>query len=68
MAVEMTVSATIEPGTPRPLFHTRLTPSGITDQYAVTADGQRFLVLTPVGDAPETPITVVFNWTAALKN
>jgi Tol biopolymer transport system component len=68
MAVEMTVGTTIEPGIPRPLFQTRLTPSAITDQYAVTADGQRFLVLTPVGDASETPITVVFNWTAALKN
>jgi len=68
MTVEMTVGATIEPGIPRPLFHTRLTPSGITDQYAVAADGQRFLVLTPVGDASESPITVVFNWTAALKN
>jgi eukaryotic-like serine/threonine-protein kinase len=68
MAVEMTVGTTIEPGIPRPLFQTRLTPSAIADQYAVAADGQRFLVLTPVGDAPETPITVVFNWTAALKN
>jgi len=26
------------------------------------------LVVTPVGDALEMPITVVLNWTAALKN
>jgi len=33
----------------------------------VTADGQRFLVLVPVGDASSSPITVVLNWTAGLK-
>jgi hypothetical protein len=32
----------------------------------VTADGQRFLVLAPVDNAP-SPMTVVLNWTAGLK-
>jgi hypothetical protein len=35
--------------------------------YAVTADGKRFLVNTTVGDAVETPLTVVVNWLAAVK-
>jgi len=35
--------------------------------YAVTADGQRFLVNTAIDDTPDAPITVVLNWTAALK-
>ena len=38
-------------------------------QYHVTADGQRFLITTPL-DAPNRdrdPITVVLNWPAALK-
>jgi Tol biopolymer transport system component len=68
MAVDIKSGASIEPGIPRQLFRTRLIPSAISDQYAVTGDGQRFLVLTPVGEASESPITVVMNWTAALKN
>jgi hypothetical protein len=39
----------------------------LADQFAVTADGQRFLMLTPVGSGTEFPITVVTNWTAGLK-
>jgi len=39
--------------------------------YDVTADGQQFLVAdrTPVGDQQSTSpmLTVVVNWTAALK-
>lgn len=68
MAVDVKYTPAIEPGLPRPLFQTRLGPSLVTDQYAMTADGQRFLVLTPTADASDAPITVVFNWTAALKN
>jgi hypothetical protein len=29
--------------------------------YAVTPDGQRFLVVVPLGEAA-TPITVILNW------
>jgi hypothetical protein len=36
--------------------------------YDVTADGQRFIVLVPVDQAPvRSPIAVVFNWQAGLK-
>jgi hypothetical protein len=38
--------------------------------YAVSADGQRFLIPRPAsGSADETasPIVVILNWTAALK-
>ena len=44
-----------------------LTSRPYFDQYAVTADGQRFLVLAMVGDAASSTITVVLNWTAGLK-
>jgi len=30
--------------------------------YDVTADGQRFVVVEPVGDAPAPKIRVVLNW------
>ena len=35
--------------------------------YTVAADGKRFLVNTTVGDAVDTPLTVVVNWLAAVK-
>jgi Tol biopolymer transport system component len=65
MAVDVKAGAMLEPGIPRKLFSTGLGPP-TDDQYAVTADGQRFLVLMPVDTAPPT-ITVVLNWTAGLK-
>ena len=35
--------------------------------YAVTADGQRFLINTVVETEPNAPLTVVTNWTAGVK-
>jgi serine/threonine protein kinase len=65
MAVDVKARAALEPGVPRKLFAPGLTPA-LSDHYAVTADGQRFLVLMPVDTAPTT-ITVVLNWTAGLE-
>ncbi len=61
--------ATFEFETPKALFKTRmltgLLQSGI--EYDVTADGQRFLIGTMVGEANATPVSVILNWTAGLK-
>jgi hypothetical protein len=36
---------------------------GSRQQYAVAADGQRFLVSTLMGEsAPASPITIILNW------
>ena len=35
--------------------------------YVPSGDGRRFLINTPTADAAIVPITVVLNWTAALK-
>jgi hypothetical protein len=35
--------------------------------YAVAADGQRFLVTTPAGEAASPTITVVLNWPSVLR-
>jgi eukaryotic-like serine/threonine-protein kinase len=53
-------------GTPRPLFHTNLSPSPNVPQYDVAADGTRFLVLEPARSGGE-PVTFVLNWTTGLK-
>lgn len=56
----------------RPLFGTR--PRSPDDRglatgygYDVSKDGQRFLINVPVGQATPAPITLLVNWTAALK-
>lgn len=54
---------------PIALFGTRVggidTPG---NYYAVTADGQRFILNNLVAEAAYTPITVVLNWTSELKH
>jgi hypothetical protein len=40
---------------------------GVRNQYVVSADGRRLLINQPPEGRPVTPITVVVNWTAALK-
>jgi serine/threonine protein kinase len=55
----------LTPGTPRPLFQTRIVaPSLVLFQYAVTADGNRFLINSL---KPEAPLTLVTNWASALS-
>jgi Tol biopolymer transport system component len=56
----------IEVGLPVALF-SGVIANPITDHYAATADGQRFLVSVPVGENASTRIHVVTNWTSLLK-
>ena len=63
MAVEVKAGQEFGAGTPHPLFET---PSG-TIMGDVSADGKRFLLVTPVGSSASAPFTVVLNWTAGLK-
>jgi len=59
-------SAGFHVGAVRPLFETRGNP-GRRSMYAVSADGQRFLVNTRVDQPASSTITLIVNWTAALK-
>jgi hypothetical protein len=69
IAVAVKTDATFAPGDARALFDTRVTAwegsNNQGPQYAVTADGQRFLVNT-ASDAVQ-PITLALNWPAALN-
>jgi eukaryotic-like serine/threonine-protein kinase len=68
MAVETTGGATLNTGLPKFLFETRLRrPKPVLDQYAVSADGQRFLVAEPLQRVPK-PISVVLNWPSAMRS
>jgi hypothetical protein len=68
MAVDVTLGATIDLGTPRVLFPSVSfdnVPTG--HNYAVSNDGQRFLIRKPL-QASELPATTVFvNWTAGFQ-
>jgi Tol biopolymer transport system component len=70
MAVEVkTAGGRFEPGNPKALFPTRavVIPGRFPAVYAVTADGQRFLINTEGDEPVSQPATVVINWTAGLK-
>jgi eukaryotic-like serine/threonine-protein kinase len=53
-------------GVPRKLFVTGLIPDPTVNQYAVTRDGLKFLVLQPRKGFLET-YSVILNWPATLK-
>ncbi len=71
MAVDVKVgSSAFEAGAARSLFQTRRREhiaAADLFSYDVSADGQRFLVNTDVGEVTSSPLTVVLNWTAELK-
>jgi dipeptidyl aminopeptidase/acylaminoacyl peptidase len=62
MAVPVTLGPSFEAGLPGKLFGTRVRTGGtITGLHDVAADGQRFLLNTPTGEAAPTPFSVVLN-------
>ena len=68
MAVDVKRDSVFHAGLPRELFATRV--SGLVDvrtHYAVTADGRRFLVNQLSEGDEASPITVILNWTAAVR-
>lgn len=66
MAVDVKLGSEFRAGEPEELF-----PVGraflYRSNYAVSGDGQRFLVLTPSEGARPHPFTVVLNWQAGLE-
>jgi len=59
-------SQSLEPGTPAALFPVRIAggplPGIAKQQYAVSSDGQRFLVNLAVDEGAPSPITLILNW------
>jgi hypothetical protein len=66
MTVAVASGSTFQAGTPQVLFELL----GQTDfpfpVYSVRADGQQFLLSTPLGDARQ-PVNVCLNWLAGMK-
>jgi len=54
-------------GRPQPLFRAPVNTSTSRNHYAVTPDGQRFLINVEDQSSYLSPITVMVNWTEALE-
>ena len=63
-AVDIGEKGTIPAGEPKRLFDASVHVVPITDQFAVTGDGQRFIVITEADEA-SPPFHVVLNWPEA---
>ena len=63
VAVPITSGTSVQTGLGASLFRLE---SGIRN-FDVSPDGSRFLVTTPLEKSPESPIRVIVNWDAALK-
>jgi hypothetical protein len=61
MSVDLSGKPSLKPGTPKALFQTPLLVDAAIDQYAVTPDGERFLMPVQVDERP-TPISIILNW------
>ena len=68
MRVAVKTSPEFEASVPKPLFHARgRVPNTTSPQYAVSSDGQKFLLNRLVEESGAAPLTVVLNWAAELK-
>jgi hypothetical protein len=50
---------------PSALFQVPIPQNAASQNYAVSLDAQRFLVVTAVDDQPGTPLTILHNWLVA---
>ncbi len=59
--------APLKAGAPYALFKTRMVSNYGQDQYTVSPDGRRFLVIDPIADDRFVPLRIIVNWPALLK-
>ncbi len=69
MAVAVASEDDFQAGAPHPLFDVEIPEAAAPypTHYAVTGDGQRFLVNTVVDQPDRAAFTVIVNWTEMLK-
>jgi hypothetical protein len=67
VSVAVEIGETFRAGMPESLFEARLFPRIQRTRYVVSADGERFLMLTPLESQSLPPTTVVVNWQESLR-
>jgi Tol biopolymer transport system component len=65
MAVPVSAGSTFSSGVPQPLFQASLRLNNPSRQYAVSSDGQRFLMVVPTRDFDSELFRVLLNWRGA---
>jgi Tol biopolymer transport system component len=66
VSVKVSAGEAFKAGLPEILFEARPVPVLQRNRYAVSEDGQRFLLLLPVETQANPPMTVVQHWPASL--
>ncbi|HEY7370342.1 MAG TPA: hypothetical protein VIA29_10675, partial [Thermoanaerobaculia bacterium] len=66
MAVAIGGGGEFQAGIPKALFTGQFRTGTSRNKYVATSDGQRFLLIAPLGRESMTPTTIVVNWFAGL--
>jgi serine/threonine protein kinase len=67
MAVDIRPGEVLETSAPHALFQADVPFTTVVDQYDVTADGKKFLVIENEQNATSPPINIVVNWVEELR-
>jgi Tol biopolymer transport system component len=67
MEAALSRTPTLQASAPSELFHEGPLTSGPAPTYSVSSDGQRFLMIDPVGDPHADRLTVITHWAETLK-
>ena len=67
MAVPVRPGESLETAAPQELFRVDVPVSTVLDQYDVTSDGKKFIVIENEPNATSPPIQIVVNWLAELR-
>jgi Tol biopolymer transport system component len=67
MSVALTLSPSLRASAPRALFRGGALTSGPAPGYSVSDDGQRFLMVDPIGDSRADALTLIVGWNETLK-
>ncbi len=67
MAAPVVSGAAFSAGVPEALFTAQTLPGPNRNDFLLTRDGQRFLLLSPVGKEGIAPMVVILHWPSALK-
>jgi eukaryotic-like serine/threonine-protein kinase len=67
MSVALTLTPALQVSAPRALFQGGPLTSGPAPGYSVSSDGQRFLMVDPVGDPRADALILIVGWNETLK-
>jgi eukaryotic-like serine/threonine-protein kinase len=68
MTVPVDAGANFAAGVPQPLFSAPILPGQRRNDFVVTKDAQKFLILAPVGKESLAPMVLILHWPSALKS